>query len=417
MRFYRATASIADRATLVWNRRSNGCFTAGCGVPHGLTLSNLDLFQYDGAQSLKASSTSSIDNVEQVRSPAAGATVYKVKDESTTVDGLSAEPFALAATSQITPVAAPRPTVALSLNRTSARQGEPVTVTATLTNSSPDMTGDNAEVTLDLPVGVELTSGSPTWQAGTLAPSAAPTHQWTVKGSTDAVHELTATAEDQAYQETFTSPPTSAALHVDSRPPVVQVACPGAANTDPALTVRWGAADASPIAGYDVDVAVDGGASSPWLRSTSGTSATYAGLPGHSYSFSVRATDGLGNSSGPVSCGWATIVAASPPAPSPPTVGRPLPSSARLRLSRISVGRTALTASGTLARDATGVVRASYSARGSMVRAKAAVSHGRYRLTFHLPRALRRAARGVLRISYGGDSRHAAQRVSRHVRR
>ena len=83
VRFYRATAGTADRATLVWNRRSNGCFTAGCGVPHGLTLSNLDLFQYDGAQSLKASSTSSIDNVEQVRSPAAGATVYKVKDEST----------------------------------------------------------------------------------------------------------------------------------------------------------------------------------------------------------------------------------------------------------------------------------------------------------------------------------------------
>ena len=54
VRFYRATAATADRATLVWNRRSNGCFTAGCGVPHGLTLSNLDLFQYDGAQSLQA---------------------------------------------------------------------------------------------------------------------------------------------------------------------------------------------------------------------------------------------------------------------------------------------------------------------------------------------------------------------------
>ncbi len=222
---------------------------------------------------------------------------------------------------------------------------------------------------------------------------------------------LTATAQDQAYDETFTSPGTTAVLHVDSTPPALQVACPGAANTDPALAVRWGATDASPIAGYDVDVAIDGGASSPWLRGTSGTAATYSGLPGHSYSFSVRATDGLGNVSAPVSCGWASIAAPTPIVPSPPTVGRSLPSPARLRVSRTSLGRTTLAASGTLARDATGVVRASYSARGSTVRTSARVSHGRYRVTLHLSRALRRAPRGVLRISYGGDSRHAAQRI------
>src|SRR5213078_3506515 len=96
VRFYRATVAAGDRATLVWNRRVVGPLVQTI-PPQALTLSNLDLFEYDTSQNQQASSTSAIDNVEQVRGVQPGTVIYKVKDESSTVDGLPAEPFALAA--------------------------------------------------------------------------------------------------------------------------------------------------------------------------------------------------------------------------------------------------------------------------------------------------------------------------------
>ena len=266
VRFFRATVSPGDRATLVWNRRSTGCFTAGCGSPHALTLSNLDLYEYDGSQSLQASSTSSLDNVEQVRAPVAGTAVYKVKDQSSTIDGASIEPFAFAAADAITPLTAPRPTVTLTLDRTSVHQNEPVTMTARVVNPSSDMAGSSAQLTVSLPPGVLTTSGgSSTWSIGALSAGASPTHQWTIEGTVDAIQRITATAQDQAYGETLTSPQASASLTVDSTPPAATIACPRGQVGDARLPVSWTATDASGVSRYDVSISTDGGPFVPWL--------------------------------------------------------------------------------------------------------------------------------------------------------
>jgi hypothetical protein len=76
-----------------------------------------------------------------------------------------------------------------------------------------------------------------------------------------------------------------------------------------------------------------------------------------------------------------------------------------------------LVAAGSLASDATGTVRLSYTVRSHTVRASARVRHGRFRASLRLDQFLRRASRGVLRIYYSGDARHASQRLTRHIRR
>src|SRR5207237_4032441 len=134
-----------------------GCWTAGCGTPHAFTLSNLNLYQYDqGTGALQAGSTSSIDNVEQVRGAGSGTVIYKVKDASSSVDGANAEPFALAAKNSLTPLTAPKPTAVLDLDRSSAHQGDTVTVTGTLANTSSNMDGQSAQRTLKVPAGAHV---------------------------------------------------------------------------------------------------------------------------------------------------------------------------------------------------------------------------------------------------------------------
>jgi hypothetical protein len=420
VRFYRSTVSAGDRATLVWNRRSTGCFTAGCGSPHAMTLSNLDLSEYESGGALRASSTSSIDNVEQVMAPSTGTVVYKVKDESSTIDGLPAEPFAFVATDPITPLAAPKPLVSLRLDRPAAKQGEPVTVTADLANSSPDLTGSNTQVSLSVPAGIQVTAGgSTTWTPGDLAAGGSASHQWTVKGTSDALARLAATAQDEAYGEIFTSRTADATLDVDSTPPATTISCPRGQSVDPALTVSWSAIDTSNIARFDIDLSTDGGPFLPWLPGATQTAATFSGQIGHTYRFAVRATDALGNQSEPAACDAVAVVepTRAPVLPPPPTVGTQLPSPPHLKLASASVGTTKLVASGTLVAGATGTVRGSYTSGGRAVRGSAVVRSGRFRLTLRLGRSLRGTRGGVLRLSYSGDATHSAQHLTRHVRR
>jgi hypothetical protein len=209
-RFYRATiGATADRATLVWNRRAQGCVGPGC-MPTAFTLTNLDLQQLDPSTgTVQASSSSTVDNVEQIRSPAGlvgQQVLYKVK-ASSSVDSLPAEPFALTGTRQVTPLASPEPTASLELSSGQIEPGQEVTVTARVANPSPDLTAEDAQVTLQLPAGVELVAGAQAQQLGTLALAGQDgdegTATWTVRGTADGVHQLVAAIEAARYGESF----------------------------------------------------------------------------------------------------------------------------------------------------------------------------------------------------------------------
>jgi len=413
VRFYRATVAAGDRATLVWNRRVVGPLVQTI-PPQTLTLSNLDLFEYDGTQSQQDASTSTIDNVEQVRATQTGTVVYKVRDQSTTVDGLPTEPFALAAKNPLTPLAAPQPSVTLTVDRGHVRQGDPVTVTQTVTNSSSDLAGSDATATLALPAGVSVVAGgSTTWSpgGGSLAAGASSSHQWTVTGTADGLEQFSATAQDTAYAETF-SASANEAIRVDSTPPAPALSCPSS-GTNASLALIWTASDASPIAGYDVDVSTDGGPFAPWRAGVLDTSGAYSGQAGHAYSFGVRASDDLGNVSDFVTCGPVSIgFAPTAPIPLTPAPTPALPLSPHLRLTATRVRRGRLLIAGRLASTAKGSITATYTARHRRaVHARTAVHSGTYRLSLRI-----RARHGLLTLRYSGDRAFAPQRISRRIR-
>jgi hypothetical protein len=423
VRFYRATVNPGDRATLVWNRRVAGA-PDQTAAPQAMTLSNLDLRQYDAgpSQTELSSSQSTIDNVEQVRGigTAAGTVVYKVKDESSTIDGATEEPFALAAKNPLTPLASPKPVVTLTLDRPAARQGDEVTVTETVHNPSADIAGSNAGAELNVPAGVTVTSGgSTTWSpgGGSLATDATATHEWTVQGTADGVAHLTATAQDDAYGETFESQ-ANTTLRVDSTPPAPAISCPHPVGTDPQIAASWDATDSSTVTGFDIDVSTDGGPYGSWLAGTGLTSATYGGLPGHYYELRLRAADDLGNISGYVSCGPVVIgFAAVPPPGTPlPPAANALPASPHLKLTSARLRRGRLLVEGRLASAATGRLSWSYIVHGHRaVRGRVPIRHGRFHLRARPPRGIAHT-RGILRIEYPGDPSFAPQHISRRIK-
>src|SRR5947209_7996122 len=237
VRFYRSTAAaVGDRATLVWDRRVTACFHAGCAYqppPYSTwqiyTLSHLALTELDASTgAVQAVSDSPVDNVQQVRAPGPGPVVYKVAAGD--VDGLSAEPFALAAKDPLTPLVTPQPTLSLQLDHTGFIQaGTPVTVTAHVANPSPDLTAEEARVALQVSPGVSVVSGSPSVSIGTLGTrgSGADTAvaSWTVEGTNDGLKQLDASVTASRYGSTFGSVAT-ASFGVDSTPPAPTIVSP-----------------------------------------------------------------------------------------------------------------------------------------------------------------------------------------------
>lgn len=405
--FYRADVQAAgDRATLVWNRRALGCIDPGCDTTT-LTLSNLELEQLDPATgAVEARSASGIDNVEQVRSPATGPVIYKVK-ASSTVDGLPGEPYALASRRQITPLAAPRPRARVTLSTTVARPGEPVTVMAELSNPSPDLSAESASATIALPPGVAIDEGSATQPVGTLAPGASTVVSWTVRASGDAVNRIAVRSTASRYGETFGSE-DQATFTSDGSPPSVAIAVPARGVTDPAIPIAWSGTDAGAgLRDYTVEVATNDGAFSPWLTATSATAATYTGTPGARYRFRVRATDRLGTTSGYATTDEVVVEAprAEPqPVPRPP--GPAIRTNPRLRVRSIARRGSRIELRGTIASDAFRRLTVELNAKSGTKRVRrngaAFPQAGRFKLALRAPQRLR----GTLSLRYTGDERY-----------
>jgi hypothetical protein len=422
VRFFKATTQQpGDRATLVWNRRvadckplKQGCYYDTASGFRVYALSNLDLTEYDATTEVPhAASVSTVDNVEQVRAPAAGNVVYKVAAGG--VDGADPEPFAVTGTRPLTPLTTPQPHVELSVSRRGPmRSGEPVRVDATIANPSPDLTANNARVTLTLPAGVELVGGAQSQTLGTLSTKDAPgdhaAASWTVRGTRDGVQQLIATATANRYGSTF-SESAVGELIVDARPPQVTVATPAGATSALQVPVEWSASDDSGVASFDVDVAVDDQPFTPWLTSTTERRASYPAIAGSKYRFRVRATDLLGNVS-PYAVSPAIAVATAGNTgtgrtTSPPPTGDPIPLSPELTLTSVrSSRRGRLVVRGTVARGANGKVTASWVTRGHKPRRASTYAQLRhFTLTMRLP--VRR--RGTLAVKYVGGEGFASQ--------
>lgn len=88
-------------------------------------------------------------------------------------------------------------------------------------------------------------------------------------------------------------------IEADTLAPTVALQAPVTASLS--IPLSWSGEDlGSGMAGYDLSVAVNGGAPTPWLTGTTVTSAAYPGAVNQTYTFTLVGEDGAGNRSAPV---------------------------------------------------------------------------------------------------------------------
>lgn len=326
-RFFEVTGvASGDRATLVWNRRTSvdtvvNPENAEILGPDYYDLTNLDLTQIDpialtttstgGSDAsdtvdtdqtitadnpMPGNGTDGGDNIEQIRSTATGTQLLKVKALSS-VDGASSEPFSIAASGPITALSTPIPDVTLTTTPSLTGLAQIFTVTATVQNPSDDLALESTSVDLSLPAGTTLITGADPQPLGTIAPSSSAVATWTVQADTAGAKTFTAIATGTSNAEDF-SGQDDATIDVDITPPAVTIAPPAAYSAITSPTFNWTATDSeSPVAGYDVDAAIDQGGWAPQLTNSSQTSLTLTAGEGQLVRIRVRATDDLGNTS------------------------------------------------------------------------------------------------------------------------
>ncbi len=340
-RFFQVTGvANGDRATLVWNRRTNiddlpSPDNGQISNPGYYNLTNLDLTQFDpgtlavtstggsdagdtvdtdqtitAANPMPGNGSDGGDNVEQVRSTATGTQVLKVK-ALTSIDGSANEPFSVAANSPISALATPIPNVSVATSTNLAGIGDSVTVTATITNPSPDLPLTTPTATLDLPPGVNLTSGVNPRPLTTIAPSGNTVVAWTVQATSGGTKDFTVDVSGTAYGETFASSGTDD-YTADATPPVLSLTPTPTYSQTASPNFTWSATDAlTTIAGYDVDGAPGDSNWSSILSNSPSTSTALNGSEGQLLQLRVRARDSFGNTSD-----WSetsTTVDATPP--------------------------------------------------------------------------------------------------------
>jgi hypothetical protein len=176
VRFFERSSAAPTRATLAWHRHVS--YATGGSVASSGTLNDLDLYLY-GANNgtLRASSTSTKDNVEHVGSDISEPAVL-VAESKGTFTGAS-EIAALAFGSGFAGRLGPSIGLELSSPGTVA-PGTTFQVFASAGNPG-DIRGHLYTVTLSLPPGYTLTSGGATQNLGSLAPGANATATWTVR--------------------------------------------------------------------------------------------------------------------------------------------------------------------------------------------------------------------------------------------
>jgi len=198
VRFFERSTAAATRATIVWHRHVT--YDVG-GWPGVVGLANIDLALYGTASgTLKALSASAIDNVEQVSSLLPEPAVAVIRAAGP-VDGT--ETVAFAHSGGFVPRTGPEVAVTMAAPG-SVEPGATFTVSAVVTNPG-DLTGHGYAVTLALPAGFTLVSGSPGHTLGSLVPAGRASADWLVRApATPALPAtFTATATAAAYWETW----------------------------------------------------------------------------------------------------------------------------------------------------------------------------------------------------------------------
>jgi uncharacterized repeat protein (TIGR01451 family) len=197
---YAGYAWNGDTATLVWHRRVD---YAGSSDPSTYySLSDLDLYMYrEDTGAWVDSSTSSVDNVEQVKAADSYPVVVKVDAYSTSFQGAPTEGYALATEENFS--AASPPAFSLGTSGYSQGVGDQWTVNVTVYNNG-DVAAHNVNVSLSIPTGLSIVSGSNPQNIGTIGSGANSTASWTLQADQAGSHSVPVNVSSSSYAEIFT---------------------------------------------------------------------------------------------------------------------------------------------------------------------------------------------------------------------
>ncbi len=221
-KFYKTNFNLGDKATLVWNRHIIYSGSQFPSIYYPLNDLDLYLFNFSNGQEI-SSSTSRLDNVEQVESNSSGEFLIKVKafDKNFSPPDENFEKFSLAASQELIPLLGPDLNLAVESSEEKKNQ---ILVNAVLSNKG-DLFVSNAVVSISVPQGFELINGDKNQVISSINPNESKTIQWTLKGSIKKLNELNVKFTANSFGETLSGsqklkrlPPTN-----DKEPPKISI--------------------------------------------------------------------------------------------------------------------------------------------------------------------------------------------------
>jgi hypothetical protein len=243
--FFKGPVVNGDKGTIVWNRH-----VTINGVDFPVTwysLNDLDLYAYSELNNLFVdSSTSAVNNVEQVVANTDYASfVYKVRS-SGTFNGVAQEHFAFASEGSVSPTTPPTLAQIVSAPGT-AELGDTFWVFANVSNVG-GLSAHSVQATLNLPAGLSIVSGGNPTAMGIISVASTKMVSWQLRGDVTGSKSISIDLVSNSYGEIFSFTGSSVLIDVvDTTPPESLVDPLPAVQSLPAFAVTATANDANTI--------------------------------------------------------------------------------------------------------------------------------------------------------------------------
>lgn len=198
-KFYLANFSANDKTTLYWNRHVSYINTS---YPTSYySLNNLDLFLYNYSDNtLLASSTSSIENVEQVKSNFSGFRIIKIKSNTTNFlpSTSDLENYAIASFAELSQKDGPNFTINHSMPSTINDSG--IILIATIKNIG-DIDCFNINISINISSNINISSGNISQNFTKISANSTQTINWTVQPTQLGIQNITINLISTSYGE------------------------------------------------------------------------------------------------------------------------------------------------------------------------------------------------------------------------
>jgi len=212
---FTSTFNPGDKCTITWNRHAE--WNNSNYPEQYYSLNNLDLYMYNqDDNSLIDYSNSTVDNVEQVQSPITANVAIKIDAKTTDFSHGENEEFFGDAESTWTGVSYTNLPDRVDISQEITRLSKEEFQVKTVVNNWYHVDIHNVQVTLNLPAGLSIVSGSNPQSLGRIAHGSIETAVWTIAGTCDQTYNnIYSCYSSDSYDEQFSECTPGASLTVE----------------------------------------------------------------------------------------------------------------------------------------------------------------------------------------------------------